>query len=53
MTTTSALSIRYERTGWWARLTRDRELVLGGAPILIEKRSKVDGCTRLSVLRPK
>ena len=47
------LSIRYERTGWWARLTRDCELVLCVAPILIEKRSKVDGRTCLSVLRPK
>ena len=53
MTTTSALFIRYERIIWGARLTRDREIVLVGAPIFIEKRSKVDGCTRLSVLRPK
>ena len=46
-------SIRYERTSPWARLTWDRELVLGGAPIFIEERLKVDKLTPLSVLRPK
>ena len=35
-------SIRYERSSSWRRLTWDRELVLGGAPIFIEKRLKVD-----------
>ena len=34
-------------------LTRYRELVLAGAPIIIEKRLKVDGFALLTVLRPK
>lgn len=46
-------SIRQKRTGWGPRLTQYCELMLIGAPILIEKLLMIDHFARLSMLRPK
>ena len=46
-------SIRHKRTGWRPRLTQHCELVLVGAPIIIENPLMVDHFARLPMLRPK